>query len=266
MVTSNMAKAIRVISVQRGHDTRDFSLVAFGGAGPLHAARLARELETPRVILPPHPGVQCAVGLLLSDLAIDFARTRLLDLHGSGEAVPRTFSELEAHAAQWFEEERVPSTARRMRRSIDMRYAGQNYELPVAVPSAASPEELVAGLRRGFETEHRRLYGYIAPEEPVQLVTFRLQAVGVSPKTPALRVRSASTPVDAAICGWRHAYMPEFDEFVRCPVYERARLGAGHVLSGPAIIEQMDATALVLGGQRASVDPFGNIIIEESGS
>ena len=130
-----MARAIRVISVQRGHDPRDYTLVAFGGAGPLHAARLAKELEIGRILVPRNPGILCAMGLLLTDLRADFATTRLHAL--STAALPDiadAFRVLRAQADAWFEDEGIAIGARRITRTVDMRYAGQNYELPIPLP------------------------------------------------------------------------------------------------------------------------------------
>ena len=130
VVTANMARAIRVISVQRGHDPRDYTLMAFGGAGPLHAARLARELEIGRVLVPANPGILCAMGLLLTDLRADFAATRLMPATEASTAdVAEGFAALAERAERWFEHEGIASADRRITRTVDMRYHGQNYEL-----------------------------------------------------------------------------------------------------------------------------------------
>ncbi len=264
VVTANMAKAIRVVSVRRGHDPRRFAMVAFGGAGPLHAARLARELDVPRIVVPPHPGVQCAVGLLQTDLVSDYARTRLARLDdAAGSAIEETFRELAGEAERWFEAEGVAAGDRETVRSVDMRYAGQNYELEVAFPEASADDPLER-LRRGFEDEHRRTYGYVAEEEPIQLVTFRLSAVGRVPKSDWPRAPVADGPVEEARAGARPVCLPEAGGYVDCPVFERSRLGRGHRFDGPAVVEQMDATALVLPGQVAVVDAYLNLAIEES--
>ncbi|MFO1025237.1 MAG: hydantoinase/oxoprolinase family protein [Acetobacteraceae bacterium] len=135
VVTANMARAIRVISVQRGYDPRDYTLVAFGGAGPLHAARLAHELEISRVLVPVSPGILCAMGLLLTDLRTDFALTRLTLLSDAAAPVlAEAFATLEARALAWFEAEDIAPANRRIVRTVDMRYAGQNYELPIPCP------------------------------------------------------------------------------------------------------------------------------------
>ena len=264
VVTANMAKAIRVISVQRGHDPRDYTLVAFGGAGPLHAARLARELEIPRVLVPRHPGILCALGLLLTDLKTNYGRTRLMPV--TVESLPgmmATFDELDAEAAAWFEREGVVPDARTVRRSVDMRYAGQNYELPVAFPDEPPGPALVKTLVAAFERAHEQLYGYIAPEEPVQAVTFRLEAIGAVRRATLAEEPLTAADVAAARSGEREVWLPEARRLVACPVYDRERLRPGHRLTGPAIIEQMDATTLVLPGQHARVDGFGNLILDD---
>jgi N-methylhydantoinase A len=265
VVTATMAKAIRVISVQRGHDPRHYTLVAFGGAGPLHAARLARELEMSRVLVPRHPGILCALGLLLSDLKTNYARTRLLPATlDSVPAMLETFAALEARAAAWFEREGLPPSARAVRRSVDMRYAGQNYELPVAFPDAADAADVLKALTAGFERAHRQLYGYVAEEEPIQAVTFRLEATGAVRRAELAPHPAATTETARARIGQRDVWLAESAATVACPVYDREGLGPGHRLGGPCIVEQMDATTLVLPGQTAAVDAWLNLIVEDA--
>ncbi|MCB1969602.1 MAG: hydantoinase/oxoprolinase family protein [Geminicoccaceae bacterium] len=264
IVTANMAKAIRVISVQRGYDPRDFTLMAFGGAGPIHASRLARELELPRIIVPPHPGILCAIGLLLTDLQTNYARTRLAPLEASSlPLIEEIFADLSAQAHEWLEHEGMAEDARKLRLSVDMRYAGQNYELDVPFPQGPVSEETLDILKQGFEAAHERLYGYIAPEEPVQLVTFRIEATGIVEKAQIRRHERTATPLLDARIGQRGVWMPETRGEVECPLYDRTKLGPGHVIDGPAIVEQMDSTTLLLPGQRAVVDPYLNLVIEE---
>ena len=263
VVTANMAKAIRVISVQRGHDPREYALVAFGGAGPLHAARLARELEIPRILVPRNPGILCALGLLLTDLRTDHAQTRLMPVtETSLHQMVETFDELERRAVAWFEREGIAPGARAVRRTVDMRYAGQNYELPIPFPDEPTGPALFKALTAGFERAHAQMYGYIASEEPIQAVTFRLEAIGAVPHAeirahPAVPAGARPTPA-----GSRDVWLAEARDFVACPVFDRERLGHGHAIAGPAVIEQMDATTLLLPGQTATVDPYLNLIIE----
>ena len=263
VVTANMARAIRVISVQRGHDPRDYTLVAFGGAGPLHAARLARELEIPRVLVPRHPGILCALGLLLGDLRTDYAQTRLLPVdEASLPRVLETFADLEQRALGWFAREGIAPAARAMRRSVDMRYAGQNYELPVALPEGEPGPALLRQLTSEFERAHERLYGYVAAEEPMQAVTFRLEAAGLVRRAEIRAHSPADAPLDAARIGTRDVWLAESGRIAPCPIYDRAHLGPGHRIAGPAVVEQMDATTLVLPGQTAAVDAHLSLLIE----
>ena len=263
VVTANMAKAIRVISVQRGHDPRDYTLIAFGGAGPLHAARLARELDIARILVPRNPGILCAIGLLLTDLRADFAATRLNRL-GSGALPDMTdaFRGLTAQAEAWFVHEAIAAADRRITRTVDMRYAGQNYELPIQVPDGPIGPATLDALAVGFADAHRRLYGFVAETDPVQLVTFRVEAAGVVPKARFVAEADAGPDPSAAATGTRDVWLPEAGGLTSCRLYDRDRLRAGNIVMGPAIIDQMDATTVVLPGMRARVEPYRNLILE----
>jgi N-methylhydantoinase A len=263
VVTANMAKAIRVISVQRGHDPRDYTLVAFGGAGPVHAARLARELDIASILVPRNPGILCAMGLLLTDLRADFAATRLMLLDDA--AIPvmaEAFGGLEAQAAHWFTEEEIPEAARQLTRTVDMRYAGQNYELPIDLPEGPITAASLAALAEGFAAAHRRMYGFVAEGEPVQCVTFRIEAAGVVEKASFQPRPDAGPDASAARIGMRDVWLPEAGGFVACPVYDREKLDSGNRIEGPAIVEQMDATTVILPGMTARVEPYLNLIVE----
>jgi N-methylhydantoinase A len=263
VVTANMARAIRVISVQRGHDPRDYTLVAFGGAGPLHAARLARELDIARVLVPRTPGIFCALGLLLTDLRADFAATRLVTLgHAALAVMGDAFAGLRAEAAAWFAAEAIAPAAQQTARSVDMRYAGQNYELPIALPDRPITPATLDALATGFAAAHQRLYGFVAEGEPVQLVTFRLAATGRVPKAELPRLAEEGPDATSARIGARQVWLAEAGGFVGCPVYDRALLRPGHLLPGPAIVEQMDATTVILPGMNGRVDPWLNLMLE----
>ena len=263
VVTANMARAIRVISVQRGHDPRDYTLVAFGGAGPLHAARLAKELEIGRILVPRNPGILCAMGLLLTDLRADFATTRLHTL--SAAALPDitdAFVTLRAQANTWFAAEGIAPGARRITHTVDMRYAGQNYELPVQLPDGSINAARLDQLVERFAAAHQQMYGFVAEDEPVQLVTFRIEATGVVPKASFDPQADAGPDPSGALVAHRKVWLPEHDGFVTCPVYDRDRLRPGNRIVGPAIVEQMDATTLVLPDMIARVEPYLNLIME----
>ncbi|MEJ1160619.1 hydantoinase/oxoprolinase family protein [Prosthecomicrobium sp. N25] len=263
VVTANMAKAIRVISVQRGHDPRDYTLVAFGGAGPVHAARLARELDMKRILVPRNPGIGCALGLLLTDLRANFATTRLMTLAAGLESeIGGIFEGLAAEAGHWFDEEAVASADRRLRRTVDMRYRGQNYELAIDVPDGPVGPATLAALADGFAAAHKRLYGFVAAEEAVQLVTFRVEAIGFVPKAEFKPEPDAGPDASAAKMGEREVWFPEAHGFVRVTVYDREKLKPGNRIVGPAIVEQMDATTVLLPNMTAHVEPYLNLILE----
>jgi N-methylhydantoinase A len=267
VVQTNMLGAIRVVSVRKGYDPRAYTLVAFGGAGPLHAASLARDLGIERVLVPPAPGILCALGLLVAPLRLDLVRTRvaLLDAMTADE-LARGFDDLERQASAWLDHERVPSSRRRLARAFDMRYVGQNFELTVAPTSGPSPLDATA-LRRAFLREHERVYGYAAPDEPVQIVALRLSAFGDREPLPVPRLAAAGTtdPKEART-GEREVYFEEARGFVATPVYRRERLRAGHRLEGPAIVEQMDSTTVIPVGHEALVDGQANLIVTTEGA
>ncbi|WP_439495185.1 hydantoinase/oxoprolinase family protein [Bosea sp. (in: a-proteobacteria)] len=263
VVTANMAKAIRVISVQRGHDPRDYALVAFGGAGPLHAARLAKELEMKRIVVPRNPGIGCALGLLLTDLRANFATTRLAVLaDGIVPSMAEIFAGLEAQAEHWFAEEKVAPGDRQLRRTADLRYHGQNYELAIDVPDGPITPATIKALADGFAQAHKRLYGFVAEGEAVQLVTYRVEAIGFVPKAEFRPEPDAGPDASGAIVGRREVWFPEAGGFVDCPIYDREVLKSGNLVEGPAIIEQMDATTVLLPGMTACVEPYLNLILE----
>ena len=265
VVTANMAKAIRVISVDRGHDPRDHVLMAFGGAGPVHAARLARELEIRRVLVPRNPGILCAMGLLLTDLRMDLAAGRMAPLSAAGlPALAEGFLQLATQADAWFAEEGIAPPDRAAIRRVDMRYDGQAHELTVECPEGAITEAALDILRARFEDAHRQVYGYIAAEEPIRVVALRLEATGRVPKAALPVHPPAAIDVAASIIGTRAAWLPEAGGLADCPLHDRERLAPGHRIAGPAIIEQMDSTTLLLPGQVATVDPWLNLIIEEA--
>ena len=263
VVTANMARAIRVISVQRGHDPRDYALMAFGGAGPLHAARLARELDMARVVIPPSPGILCAMGLLLTDLRADFATTRLTP--AEPEEAPEAeeaLATVSAEALAWLDAEGVAPGDRRVVRRVDMRYRGQNYELPVEAPEGPLTADAVAALRAGFEAAHERRYGFVAEGEAVELVTFRAEALGLVRKATLSEAEPGPADPGAARLGERPVWFAQAGGTVPTALYDRARLTPGMVVEGPAIVEQMDTTTVAPPGATMRVDRASNLVME----
>ncbi len=260
ILNENLVQAIRVISVEQGFDPRRFTLVAFGGAGPLLASALARELGISRVLVPSHPGLLCALGLLMTDARSDFSLTRIAPLAACGAGgLNAAFSELERDVAAWFERERVDTADRTARRGIDMRYVGQSHELTVPVKDGEFDDAELEILAATFRREHERIYGY-APDAPAQVVTFRVTA---SARTAAPHVvgRERFGHEAATTKNRRHAYFTECGGFVDCPVYDRASLAREVRIDGPAILNQMDTTTIVLPDQRAEFDDSGCLIL-----
>jgi N-methylhydantoinase A len=264
VVTANMARAIRLVSVQRGHDPRDYWLMPFGGGGPVHAGRLARELGMRRILVPRNPGILCALGLLLTDLRQDFSVTRRMPLEISTiGALNDTFAGLRKAANDWFDAEGVPAKRRRLVASADMRYAGQNYELNAPMPDLADPSALLDALGENFNSTYRRLYDYTASDETIEIVTCRLEAFGLTQKPQFTPSEDFGLDASAAAGASRAVYAMEIGAFVETPIYDRERLRTGNRIDGPAVIEQMDSTTLILSGQSTVVDPYLNLIIEE---
>ncbi len=264
VVTANMARAIRLVSVQRGHDPRDYCLMPFGGGGPAHAGRLARELGMQRILVPRNPGILCAMGLLMTDLRNDFSITRRLSITAAAAGeIGAAITDLQGDAAAWFDKEGVSLERRRLVASADMRYAGQNYELNVPMPELSDDDALLDGLMANFNQAYDRLYGYTAPEEAVEIVTYRLEAYGTVEKPQFARHEDAGPDASAAAMPPRKVYDFETGVFTLTEIYDRDGLRPGNQIEGPAVIEQMDSTTFVLAGQRAVVDAFLNLMISE---
>jgi N-methylhydantoinase A len=260
-----MINALRLVSIQRGYDPRDFALVAFGGAGPVHANRLAAETEIAAIIVPMSPGIFSAMGLLVTDLKHDYSSTLVrpasaLDV----EEVERTYQGLERRGREALEREGMTSDDISYRRSVDMRYVGQSYELSISLPSTPVVESTIADAVKRFHLEHDRAYGFSAPEEPVEIVNVRLTAVGRITK-PAFRELVPRGGVDGGLAAARKAlrpvYFAEAGGFTPCPILDRYLLAAADAVDGPAIIEEIDSTTVVHPGYRATVDRYGNLIV-----
>lgn len=263
IVTANTAKAIRLISVQRGHDPRGYALVAFGGAGPVHAARLAAELGMERILIPRTPGVLCALGLLMTDLRTDYATTRIRLLEDVTVAeLTEIFDGLNAQAETWFDQEGIAPDARTIALRVDMRYAGQNYEISVELPEGPIGPDSLNALCDGFLAQHRQLYGFVAQGDAIQMVTWRLQATGVVPKAELPAFPEDGPDASDARTGSRPVWMREAGGFTDTPIYDRAALRPGNEISGPAIIDQLDTTTVVPPGMTARVDPHLTLILE----
>ncbi|CAM5762116.1 5-oxoprolinase [Labrys miyagiensis] len=256
VANANMSDAVRLISISRGYDPRDFALVAFGGAGALHGVAIARDLAIPAVIVPPNPGVTSALGCLLVDVQHDFSESYLAN---AGEADPASieteFARLEREALERLAHEGVAPADIVLQRTIDMMYQGQWRSLAVAAPA---PIVSMADLIEAFHRQHEREYNFRRDEAPVGLFRLNLKAIGVVPKAElAAHEPTGVTPAPTS----RRPVWFDGEAAADTPVYERSDLPAGFSLSGPAVIEQVDSTVLIPPGTRAEVDKYLNIVI-----
>jgi N-methylhydantoinase A len=260
VVTANMVNAIRAMTVERGLDPRDFALFSFGGAGPLHSGYLARELEVSEIIIPAYPGVMCAVGLLTSGMRMDFVRTHYRPLTSASlPGLSEQFAELSDLANNWFEEEGVTADRRNIKPAIDLRYAGQAYELTIPFTKKSggtSVEDLIAD----FTNAHRDRYGYVVDGESIQITAVRAEAF------ETMRFNnhhSQEAPIGASIVPAEHRDILDIYEMkaFRTPVYSKTALPREVEIVGPCVIEQMDTTIHILRGQRAVIDKHANVIV-----
>jgi N-methylhydantoinase A len=260
---AHVVRALRRVSVERGVDASDYTLVAFGGAGPLHAGRLLREMRLGAVVVPRHPGLFSAAGLVAADLRIDESQTvlRVLDA-GSVPDLMAWYRAAARRATAQLLEDGVPRSRIRLLASADCRYLGQGFELQV--PLRGITPSALRRLGSDFHDLHGRTYGHVAHDEAIEIVTVRLSGFGahVRPSTGVVAV-GGRTPPKEALVGTRSVRLPGSGRAQGTPVFRRELLRARNVIPGPAIIEEMDSTTLVLPGQRARMDRFGNIWVVE---
>ncbi|MDP2857006.1 MAG: hydantoinase/oxoprolinase family protein, partial [Bacillota bacterium] len=260
VVVSNMVRAVRVISVERGEDPRDFALLAFGGAGPLHASAVARQLGIRHTIIPAAPGLLCAAGALLAEPRMEFSKTRVLDIGEDPAALGEEFERLCALGSAWLDREGIEPEKRSLHRSAEMRYVGQNHELAVALPGGPIDASTLKALRDGFHDEHHKHFGYSSPAEPVQVITCRVAAIGSVLDLPLLR--PAPTTGAPSLTGHRRVYFDTVDAWLDCPVHARDALAPQTQINGPAVVEQTDSTTVLWPGDQALVDHCGNIVVQ----
>jgi N-methylhydantoinase A len=253
VVTANMERALRHISVERGNDPRDFSLVPFGGAGGLHAVSLAQALRIPRVLVPSSPGALSAIGVLAADVVKDQSRTVMLEASASIESrLHRIFAEMEKPARAVLRREGFISSRQRHERSLAVRYQGQSFEIEIKHFSGN-----VAG---AFHRAHQARYGYSQTKNVVEIVSARLRSIGVverlrarpSSKSLSTRMASPAAHVEAYFEGRK----------VRANVYRREDLKPGARLRVPCIVTEYSATTLIPDGNKAKLDAHGNLIVE----
>jgi N-methylhydantoinase A len=268
IASSTMARAVRAVSLERGRDPRDFTLFAFGGCGPLHAAGMAGPLGIAEVLVPPWPGLFSAFGLLLADIEHHSLRTylRRTDQVDLDELVT-ILSEMEAEALSTLQGEGYGTEQVTLQRSVDLRYAGQSFELTLPVPGGELGVSDIAALGEDFASEHERAYGHRAPGDPVELVNLRLIASAMPPRPEARQVEpehrvweQADTHSRDEVPHCRQAYFGPERGFLETPIVARRDL-AGGTLEGPLIVEEYDATIVIPPGCGVTLDDWGNVRI-----
>jgi N-methylhydantoinase A len=265
IVVANMVRAIRTVSVERGHDPRHYCLLPFGGAGPLHASEVARALGISRFLVPAAPGILCAQGLIASDLKDNVVRSLRVRLERDNlSRIREIMQSLVKEADAWFRQEDVKSAERRLSVALDMRYVGQNFELSVPLGSMQGSRMPALGtvdkLRDRFFLAHDQFYGFHNEHDPVEIINVRLTASAASAKLakPKKVTANASRPKPM---GSRPVWFA-YPHSIGTPIYDRAMLAPGHRMVGPAIVEQFDSTTVLRPGDRLTVDRAGNLLIE----
>jgi N-methylhydantoinase A len=263
IIDVKMEEAIKAISTMRGHDLRDFMLLAFGGAGPVHASRIAQGLGMAGVIVPLHPGVFSAIGLLMSDVKHDYVQSRMTPLdQATSTDVDEMFGQLASEAHEELTRDGFARERIRIERALDLRYAGQGYEVAVPCPSGPLQDTDLTALRTAFDRQHKSMFGHMAPEEPVEIVSYRVRGVGLVPPVELPRFSPAGGTLADALREIRRVRFDGRD--LDCPVYQRERLDVGLTLAGPAVLDQLDCTTVICLGQVARVDEWKNLIVTEA--
>jgi len=266
IVNSTMAKILRIVSVERGHDPRQFTLNSFGGAGPMHACALAEELHISSIIVPTNPGLFSALGLLTANFTYSLTKAimkTVKDVQLSD--VEATFKKLQAEGMKILESQRIKPDNMTFLRQLDMRYFGQGYELTIPVLTPLTKEEFDRVIE-SFHSKHKAVYGYAVREENVELVNARLVAVGIVTKPKLMKQKLCTRePPAEALLTTRNVFFEKYRDYVECPVYVREKLKPGNIICGPAVIEQYDATTVVYPNWKARVDEFGNFLMNFAG-
>ena len=262
IANENMHAALRVVSVERGFDPRGFGLVAFGGAGPLHANALVKLIGASPLIVPSAPGVLSAYGFIAADVQNEFARTylRTSDVTTAAE-MREAVDSLVAEAREWLTGEEVASADQKFEVYADCRYYRQDIQIPCALDRGALDDGYATALRSDFEGEHRRRYGFEL-DSPIEIATLRVVGRGVTPDPPRAPARTDTASLEDAID--RHEQAVFAGESVSTPIFDRERLRPGHRIEGPAIVVQDDSTVVLEPGYAGAVDEYANIIITPS--
>jgi N-methylhydantoinase A/oxoprolinase/acetone carboxylase beta subunit len=261
VVSENMAGAAKIHVIEEAHDPRKYALMCFGGAGPVHAAGVARILGVPEVIAPPNAGVASAIGLLIAPTAFDFVRSYPTPLDGADwNAIQELFEEMEARGLELLREAGVPADQTLVLRHVDGRFEGQLHEIEITLPSDLLGIDISEFTER-FKQQYERLYRHLPSQMPIELLTWRVTVSGIPAAVRPDRADAGGSSAKAALKGSRMVYFTEAKDFIETPVYDRYRLSPGMRLPGPAIVEERESTAVVRPGMSASVDEYLNLHI-----
>jgi N-methylhydantoinase A len=264
IINVKMEEAIKSVSSARGYDIRDFTLVAFGGGGPMHAGRMALDLGIPSVLVPLTPGVHSALGLLMSDVKHDYVRSKLAGLEELDlNEINHLFVQLIDQAKTDLHGEGFGDEEIKIEPYLDLRYAGQGYELTVPCPMPPLTRHDLALMRGRFDTLHEQNSGHKAETEPVELVSLRLVSLGLVPQAKLSPAKSSGRKIEGAKSGERKVFFGKEHGTLATTIYARDLLEPAHVIAGPAIVEQLDTTTVIHPEQVATVDEYGNIMITE---
>ena len=266
LINAKMGAAIRVVTVRRGVDPREFAAVAFGGAGPAHIIRVAEEFQIPLVIVPLSPGVKSAFGLLVSDLAYDYITTRPMNCQSADPAeISPIIAAMEEQARAELKAAAVSDEAIQLQRYFDMRFVHQRHDMPVPIAGGPVTDGTIAAADRGFRDIYKNMFG-VQPGDPCQIVNFRIRAIGIVPKAQTLEHDRGDGKPRRALKKMRKAYFPKAGGFVDTPVYDRANLKNGDRIAGPAIVEEPDSTTICPPEYQIEVDRFLSLLISRGGN
>jgi N-methylhydantoinase A len=263
IANTHMGSAVRVVTIQRGVDPREYAVMAFGGAGPVHAVKVAEQFEIPNVIVPLSPGLVSAFGLLVSDMAEDYVATLLMDSGAADTArIQRLLEQLGHNARAALRAQGVAESNITVQRLIDVRFKHQSHELSVPIPDGSIDAAMVSAAEEGFRNLYHELYG-VQPNDPCQFVNFRVRATGIVAKPELSKAPPGDGNPRRALKGSRPAYFAEAGGFVAVKVYDRSRLQPDDVVPGPAIMEEPDSTTLCPPGYTVRVDEYLNLHINK---
>ncbi len=266
VVNVNMEVGLRLSFVEKGLDPRKFALVAFGGAGPLHASRVARNMGIPKVIVPAYPGISSAMGLLQTDVKHQYLQSRMVSLLNlSEEEANGLFDGLVERAREEARNEGFSPNEVELLRQLDLRYPYQGYELTITCPNNTFQEGNKQAIRNEFDGLHKQVYGTSAPEEVPEVVNVRVTSISHVPKLTLPEISAAGLSPEGALAGKRLIRFEEYEDYKETPVYRRAELLTGNRIEGPAIVEQLDSTTVILPRQSATVDRYGSLVIMVEG-